>query len=41
MVLGLAVLLLCSAVSEDVTSQCSRSFLELRESLDVSEISVE
>ena len=36
MVSGLAVLLLCSALSVDVASQVFSSYLELRESLDVS-----
>ena len=35
MVLGLAVLLLCSVQFVDVASQVLRSYLELRKSLDV------
>ena len=34
---GLAILLLCSALSVDASSPCSWSYLELRESLDVSD----
>ena len=41
MVFAIAALLLCSALSVDVTSQSPRSYLELRESLDASEAFLE
>ena len=41
MALGLAVLLLCSALSVDVTSQLPRLYLELRKSFGVSETFLE